>query len=203
MSNAKTNTIFGNDVATDALVVVGAGPVGLVSSLLLSRFQIPHVLVEQQTGPEEHPQAHFINHRSLEVLRELGRLDREVLACSTHMEAWRRSVYCTNLADLPGKTGVRPGGQGSMLGVVDHFASNRDADHSPCQVTHFPHHDFVRLLRRRAADTPFCHFIEGCRADLLETVNKAIVRLTDLQTDQRQVLPAPLVIGADGSHNPS
>ncbi len=201
MSNAKTNTIFGIDVATDALVVVGAGPVGLVSSLLLSRFQIPHVLVEQQTGQEEHPQAHFINHRSMEVLRELGRLDQEVMACSANKEAWRRFVYCTNLVDLPGTTDGNAGGQGSMLGVVDHFASNRTDDHSPCQVTHFPQHDFVRLLRRRARESPFCHFIEGCRADLLETANKVIVGLTDLQTKQRHMLPAPLVIGADGAHS--
>jgi 2-polyprenyl-6-methoxyphenol hydroxylase-like FAD-dependent oxidoreductase len=41
------------------VIVVGAGPVGLVASLLLSNYHVPHVLVEQLTEPDTHPQAHF------------------------------------------------------------------------------------------------------------------------------------------------
>ena len=201
MSTVETHAISINPFAADALVVVGAGPVGLVSSLLLSRFHIPHFLVEQQTGPDDHPQAHFINHRSMEVLRELGRLDREVLACSAPMEEWRRFVYCTNLTDLPKINNAEAGFGGSMLGVVDHFASSRTDHHSPCQVTHFPQHEFVRLLHHRAVESPFCHFVEGCRADVRETAQKVTVGLTDLKTNQRQELSTPLLIGADGAHS--
>jgi 2-polyprenyl-6-methoxyphenol hydroxylase-like FAD-dependent oxidoreductase len=129
----------------------------------------------------------------MEVLRELDRLDREVLAGSAQMKEWRRFVYCTNLTDLPKRKDIEAGSKGSMLGVVDHLASSRADDYSPCQVTHFPQHEFVRLLRRRATDSPFCHFMEGCRADVVETANNVTVRLTDLKTAQRQAVTAPIV----------
>lgn len=201
MSIVKTNVISNIQVAAKALVVVGAGPVGLVSSLLLSSYHIPHILVEQQKGPDNHPQAHFINHRTMEILRELGRLDREVLACSAPMKEWRRFVYCTNLTDLPKIKDAKVGLRGSMIGVVDHSTPSRADDHSPCQVTHFPQHEFVRLLRHRAMDSPFCHFLEGCRADVRETAENVTVGLTDIKTTQRQELSTPLLIGADGAHS--
>jgi 2-polyprenyl-6-methoxyphenol hydroxylase-like FAD-dependent oxidoreductase len=50
---------------SNKVVVVGAGPVGLVASLLLSNYHVPHVLVEQLVEPDTHPQAHFINCRSI------------------------------------------------------------------------------------------------------------------------------------------
>lgn len=50
---------------SNQVVVVGAGPVGLVASLLLSNYHVPHVLVEQLAEPDTHPQAHFINCRSI------------------------------------------------------------------------------------------------------------------------------------------
>jgi 2,4-dichlorophenol 6-monooxygenase len=45
------------------VIVVGAGPAGLVASLLLSKYHMPHMLVEQSAEPHNHPQAHFINCR--------------------------------------------------------------------------------------------------------------------------------------------
>lgn len=38
------------------VLIVGAGPVGLTVFLLLSRYGIPHVIVEQACGSTNHPQ---------------------------------------------------------------------------------------------------------------------------------------------------
>jgi 2-polyprenyl-6-methoxyphenol hydroxylase-like FAD-dependent oxidoreductase len=48
---------------SNKVIVVGAGPVGLIASLLLSKYYVPHVLVEQLADPDDHPQAHFSFHR--------------------------------------------------------------------------------------------------------------------------------------------
>ena len=150
------------------VIVVGAGPVGLVASLLLSKFHVPHVLVEQLAEPDDHPQAHFINCRSMEILRELDALDQIIRAQSAPLDEWRRFAYCTGLSDLPDRDLINPDLTGSLLGVVDHFADRPVEEYSPAQEVHFPQHDFVKLLRRKVLASKFCRLIEGRHADVRE-----------------------------------
>jgi 2-polyprenyl-6-methoxyphenol hydroxylase-like FAD-dependent oxidoreductase len=51
------------------VIIVGGGPVGLFLSILLNDYQIPHLLLEKQSFQSRfrHPQAHFINTRSMEL----------------------------------------------------------------------------------------------------------------------------------------
>ena len=81
---------------------------GLLASLLLSHYQEPHVLVEQLPTPDNHPQAHFLNCRSMEILRELDMLNQAIYARSAPADEWRRFVYCTGLADLPSVDHIQP-----------------------------------------------------------------------------------------------
>lgn len=94
------------------VVIIGAGPVGLIASLLLSQYHVPHVLVEKLPKPDNHPQAHFLNCRSMEILRELDMLNQAVYTQSAPVEDWRRFVYCTGLADLPTVDHVQPASTG-------------------------------------------------------------------------------------------
>ena len=63
---------------TDVLIV-GAGPTGLVSALLLARLGLRSIVVERQAATDEHPRAHELNARSLEILGQVG-IDEEELA---------------------------------------------------------------------------------------------------------------------------
>lgn len=51
-------------------VIVGAGPVGTTLSLLLGRFHVPHILIDQRPSIDiiknAPPQAHFLSNRSME-----------------------------------------------------------------------------------------------------------------------------------------
>lgn len=72
------------------IVIVGAGPAGLTLSALLSQFGVPSVLLERAAALPTHPQAHFINLRTMEVLRHaFGGLDRAVLERCPPREEWR------------------------------------------------------------------------------------------------------------------
>ena len=53
------------------VVIVGGGPTGLLLSNLLSQYKTPHILLESKLESEcyTHPQAHYINLRSMEILR--------------------------------------------------------------------------------------------------------------------------------------
>ncbi|MGL5819542.1 MAG: FAD-dependent monooxygenase [Phycicoccus sp.] len=62
-------------VTTD-VVIVGAGPAGLSLALCLARHDVRSVVVERRSGENEHPRAHYINTRTMELLRQWGIADR-------------------------------------------------------------------------------------------------------------------------------
>jgi 2,4-dichlorophenol 6-monooxygenase len=51
------------------VAIVGAGPVGLFLSNLLKSYGVSHVLIDRKSSPVVHPQAHFFNSRSMELLQ--------------------------------------------------------------------------------------------------------------------------------------
>ena len=60
------------------VLIVGAGPVGLICSILLSRAGISNRVVEKREGLHRAPQAHVISSRTMEILRAAG-IDQEVV----------------------------------------------------------------------------------------------------------------------------
>jgi 2-polyprenyl-6-methoxyphenol hydroxylase-like FAD-dependent oxidoreductase len=51
------------------VLVVGGGPVGLATAFMLEKlYNVPTRVVERQKSPTSHPQAHFVNLRTMEVL---------------------------------------------------------------------------------------------------------------------------------------
>ena len=55
---------------TDVLIV-GAGPCGLLAKLFLNKYNIQSIVVEKNPYLTSHPSAHYINMRSMEILAEL------------------------------------------------------------------------------------------------------------------------------------
>ena len=61
-----------NSVENVPVLIVGGGPTGLVLSILLSRFGVDSLLVEADPSTCNHPQAHVVNRRTVEILRSIG-----------------------------------------------------------------------------------------------------------------------------------
>lgn len=90
------------------VLIAGAGPTGLTLSILLGKLGIRSLVVDRSAALPNHPQAHFINNRSMEVFRPLDGLAAEVAAQSPPLAEWRKFVYCESLT-------------GRIFGEVDHF----------------------------------------------------------------------------------
>lgn len=136
------------------VLIVGAGPVGLVLSILLTKLGVKCAVLEKNRAFSRHPQAHFINNRSMEVFRKLDGLADEVLSSQPPVDLWRKFIYCTSLT-------------GQILGAVDHMQP-QDFDRvvSPVSVAHFSQYKLVRLLLKNLIDLGFnVHNYENTKFD--------------------------------------
>nr|XP_043639282.1 2,4-dichlorophenol 6-monooxygenase [Erigeron canadensis] len=132
------------------VLIVGAGPVGLVLSLLLTKLGVKCAVLERSTTFSKHPQAHFINNRSMEVFCKLDGLAEEIQQFQPPVELWRKFIYCTSLS-------------GSIIGSVDHMQT-QDFDQivSPVSVAHFSQYKLNALLLKQLETIGFTvHSHEG------------------------------------------
>lgn len=98
--------------SSSPVVIVGGGPVGLYMHLLLRLQNVESIVIERahQTPSYDHPRAHVLHTRTMELMRAVG-LEERIRAAAPPPEQWRHFRYCESLT-------------GRDLGVVDHFAGD-------------------------------------------------------------------------------
>jgi 2-polyprenyl-6-methoxyphenol hydroxylase-like FAD-dependent oxidoreductase len=91
----------------DPILIVGAGPTGLVLAIELARRGVPHVLIDQRPKPQLWDRAALIKTRTLEILAALG-LSSEFLARGTairgvdlYSPGSRRASFRFQVLDTP------------------------------------------------------------------------------------------------------
>ncbi|KAL5551003.1 hypothetical protein UlMin_001179 [Ulmus minor] len=169
--------VFSNgDDTVLPVLIVGAGPVGLVLSILLTKLGVKCAVLEKTKNFSKHPQAHFINNRSMEIFRKLDGLAEEIQRYQPPVELWRKFIYCTSLS-------------GSILGSVDHMQP-QDFEEvvSPVSVAHFSQYKLTRLLLKQLENLNF----EVCTSEGLEGHNHGILQ-------ERQILMGHECLSIEGS----
>ena len=144
------------DVPKD-VVIVGGGPTGIALRALFSSFDVKNVLLIERYsngGPSKHPKAHFINRRTMEILRDrnaFGFGEKTTVASRVREEMsdvvnWRHFRYVTGILDE----------KNEELGSVDHFATERmeigETTASTEGVAHFPQHRLMPMLWENALE---------------------------------------------------
>jgi 2-polyprenyl-6-methoxyphenol hydroxylase-like FAD-dependent oxidoreductase len=81
------------------VVVVGAGLLGLLSSILLSLYNIPHILFERHGGTSVHSKAISVHQCTVEILRRIG-VEKKVLEQRAPAKLWtgRQKLYSRSVA---------------------------------------------------------------------------------------------------------
>jgi 2,4-dichlorophenol 6-monooxygenase len=80
------------------VLVVGAGPAGMTSSLLLSRLGIPSRIIERRAAPQSTPAAHVVNARTFEIFRAAGVDMRAIAAACQDPADAGQVLWVTTLA---------------------------------------------------------------------------------------------------------
>ena len=79
------------------VLIVGAGPAGLVMALCLAKCGIKSIIIERQPEINPHPKAHELNTRSLEILASLGISLEELSAEASPKSDGCRIAFCTTI----------------------------------------------------------------------------------------------------------
>ncbi len=160
------------------VVIVGAGPAGLVLAWLLHRAHVPFLLVEQLTQAEvgTQPKAGIVEYRTVELLRREGIADAPGAPLAFDAENRRvefRTPLTSHLLDYADLTGDRP-----------HYV--------------FPQHRLVAeiaaTLVAEGAPLAFSHRVVEVGAD-----QRIVVEGPD---GGRRTLAPDVVVGADGAASP-
>lgn len=161
------------------LIVVGAGPGGATAAALAARRGLRVLLVDHARFPRDKVCGDAISGKSLEVLRELGIIQRVASAAS--VPSW----------------GVLFSGPGGAEVAIP-FAPNGSIEEPPGFVCAREIYD--ELLVRRASELG-AEVREGCAVEGLVREGSSVrgVVLQNGATDKE--IRAPLVVGADGAYS--
>ncbi|MFC0105871.1 FAD-dependent monooxygenase [Kibdelosporangium aridum] len=161
------------------VLVVGAGPSGLMTAVLLARQGVKVRLIEKNTGPATESRAFAVQARTVELFRNIG-LAEELMG---------RGVVTT---------GIKFHIKGKPVGGLD-FDRARAAT-TPYQfILMAPQAEIEDLLLRDLARQGVT-VERGTRLVSLSQTDKQVMA-TVRQNDRERVISARYVVGADGSHS--
>jgi 2-polyprenyl-6-methoxyphenol hydroxylase-like FAD-dependent oxidoreductase len=67
------------------IIIVGAGPTGLMLANQLTRFGVDYIILDQKSGPTDQSRALVVHARSMEIYQQMG-LSDTILAVDNRME---------------------------------------------------------------------------------------------------------------------
>ena len=86
-------------LTTDVLIV-GAGPTGLMAATVLARLGVDHVVIDEKLGPTTESRAVGVQARTPEIYEQLGIVD-QVLAEATKADALSPGYLKRAYANIP------------------------------------------------------------------------------------------------------
>lgn len=184
-----------NDVP---VLVVGGGPVGLTLAIDLARRGQRVLLIEQRSGPSEHPKATLLGSRSMELFRRWG-LDEEIFAAAIPNEHPYYIVFTTQLAGQELHRFRSPSineGRCRDPAALQRF---RELQWSPYSKTQIGQQALEPVLRRHAERLPGLEMRHGWRFEgFTQQDDGVLVTLTELATGVTETVRAGYLVACDG-----
>lgn len=174
------------------IAIIGGGPVGLTTSILLSLRKIPHVLFERHPSTSIHPKACGLNQRTTEIFQQIG-VYEEVLAQAAPPETCGRTAWFTSLGPDGRKITDRDAWGGGEYAAEYEVAS-------PARYVILPQIRLEPILARRARELNPDGVRFGMDAVDVEEKEDHVDLTIEHRTDSggREIVRARYVIAADG-----
>lgn len=168
------------------VLIVGAGPSGLLMALLLRRLGVSALIVERGTRLRRAPAAHVVNARTLEICRAAG-VDMSALQDAAQDPADASEAHFVT------KLG------GAVLGRLPYERQGDDQlAFTPTPLRNISQHHFERIALKALRDSGAAEPLWGHRWCGLEEQGESI--LSDVEPDAGRVtVRSSYVIAADGA----
>lgn len=176
---------------TDVLIV-GAGPTGLVMALCLAKCGVRSIVVERQRDVNPHPKAHELNTRSIEILASLGVSIKELFAEASPKSDGCRIAFCTTINEEFGSI--------DLLKDIDDPAKYRRNLESDEPYLNISQTEVERVIRRHVEAQPEIELRLGHEwQSLTQTSENTTSLIRDRASDTVLEIHASWVIAADGA----
>ena len=171
-------------MATEPVVIVGAGPTGLMMALLLARQGIRSIVLERTRLEPRAPKAHVLNPRSLEIARAADLDVARMQACATSSEDDRWALYVTTMT-------------GDEIGRSPF--ERQDDTHTPLPRINIAQPRLEQILIDAIAIKPCIELRIGHRWLSAEQSADEVVSRVVADDGSTYSLAAPYLLGADGA----
>lgn len=170
------------------VLIVGAGPVGQLSALLLARQGITSLVVDRRAESSTAPKAHAVNPRTLEICESVGVSAKALMAAgaSANDAGWVRFV-------------------GTLKGPeFGHLPYERQDDaaleHTPFPLTNIPQPKLEAALAEAIRREPLIKTMRGQTCiDVHDDGKRVSAQLMDTETNEPSRIEGDYLIAADGA----
>lgn len=181
---------------TTPVLIVGGGPSGLVSALLLARLGVASTVIERNAWTDEHPKAHELNARSVEILREVGIAEEDLAVEASPIEDGSRVLFCRTINEEFGRIDL----------MEDPGRESKYREHLRQALPYFnlSQCEFEKILARRIQASPlidlrFGHAWQSLVGDDGEHV---VSRVLDAGDGRTYEVESEALLACDGASSP-
>ena len=166
------------------VIIVGAGPVGLTSGLLLQQHGIDVVIIEKHPDISIHPKARYISCRSMELYRKLGLEE----AIAKHSLPKDQNFFCW-LSSITGDEYARIAKQNSSGEISPTFEASA--------AQPFLERELLNQFVKNGGKIYFEHKA----VNLAQNHEIVQLQVENCKTDNTMLLQADYLLAADGAHS--
>ncbi|MEM8935260.1 MAG: FAD-dependent monooxygenase [Pseudomonadota bacterium] len=174
------------------VVISGAGPSGLLASIILAKSGIRHLLVEQRSELHRAPAAHVLKTRTLEIYRMFG-FDTAVTDIATPPELQRYVTYFDQLAGL-------------NYGKLSLYDFRKDAafkDKSPTRTANLPQDLLEEILYAKATESDLAEIEFDTSCSDHQDAGDAVHIEIERPGGEKETIRAQYFIAAEGAGSPT
>lgn len=192
-NNAPLQNGVVGEIRTTPVLIVGAGPAGATTALLLGQLGIPSIVICRHVSTANTPRAHIFNQRAMEVMRTAG-LEPELRSVASPSHYMMHTSWLHSLA-------------GEEYGRLYAWGNkpDRKGDYevaSPCEMSDLPQSVLEPILVEEAKKVGAEVLFSTEFITLNQTADEQIeTKVMSRQTGEVLTIRSRFLIGADGARS--